>query len=451
MWHMQLGNAHFQLGDTELAATHLRESLSLLGTKLPSGAAGNAVFMARQIVRQVRDLTLGRPSVSRGAERLAIASAAASQLAWVNNVRRDIGGVMSMALLSVNLADRAGTTSIMGLSVLGAAASALKMRNLGRRYLDRARTEGRRRPVSRDFLLELMFDAMDLIGSGDVPGSVATLAEGVAAARRSSGRTMLGSLLGLSGVIDAMAGRFGSAGEFVREAAALVAGQPSHERYHVLNISVIVDGYRRTGAEGLELYRSMESVLMETMEPGDSQAQSSFIATKALLLFRGGEFAAAEQANDESFAMQTAGFRTVPPAQWASIEGTPEIYVGLWERANAEGRDASAIRAKALRSEKLLARFAKNHPVYAARLAIVRGEIAALDGHGGKAAQLFQQGAEAAGRLQLRFDEALAFFEQARLHPAGSADREKHLAIARAMFTECGAQHELDRVAALGG
>jgi hypothetical protein len=335
--------------------------------------------------------------------------------------------------------------------VLGAVASALGMRHLGRRYLDRARTEGRRRPVSRDFLLELMFDAMDLLGGGDVPGSVATLAEGVAAARRSSGRTMLGSLVGLSGVIDGMAGRLNSAADFVREAAALVAGQSSHERYHVLNISVIVEGYRRTGADGLELFRSMEAVLADAMEPGDSQAQSSFIATKALLSYRGGDFAAAERANDESYAMQIAGFRTTPPAQWASIEGTPEIYVGLWERAQTLGGDSSEIRAKALRSEKLLARFAKHHPVYIARLAIVRGQIAALSGQRDKAAQLFRQGAEAAGRLQLRFDEALAYFEQARLDAPGSAGREKNLAIARAMFTECGAQHELDRIAALGG
>jgi hypothetical protein len=127
------------------------------------------------------------------------------------------------------------------------------------------------------------------------------------------------------------------------------------------------------------------------------------------------------------------------------------VYAGLWEHAKAEGRDVSAIRAKTMRAAKCLAGFAKRYPVYGARLIILRGQIAALEGQRDKAEHLFRTGAEAAGRLQLRFDEALAYFELARLEPAGSPDRAKHLAIARAMFTECGAQHEIERVAALGG
>jgi hypothetical protein len=195
----------------------------------------------------------------------------------------------------------------------------------------------------------------------------------------------------------------------------------------------------------------MESTLIESMEPGDSQAQSSFIATKSVLLFRGGAFDEAERANDESYDLQIKGFRTTPPAQWGSIWGTPEVYIGLWERAKADGRDTSAIRAKVMRSERLLARFAKHYPVYEARLAIVRGQIAALNGDATRARASLQAGADAASRLQLRLDEALAHFELARLAAAGSADRGRNLAIAAALFMDAGAQHELDRVAALEG
>jgi class 3 adenylate cyclase len=451
LWHMQLGQAHFHLRHTDLAATHLTESLALLGTPLPSGTVGSTVFAARQFLRQVRDLTIGRPSPRRDAERLAVASAAASQFAWVNMVRRDGPGVASMGLLSVNLADRAGSTSIVGLALVGAMASAMRLRNLGRRYFDRARIEGRHRPVSRDFLLELLFDAIDLLGAGDVQASMATLDEGIAAARKSGGRAMLASHLGLRGVVEAMAGRIADGGQYVREAAELVGRDASHDRYHVLNIQVVVEGYGRPGADGLALFRSMEPMLLESIEPGDSQARSSFVSTKALLSFRGGDFASAESANDESYALLVRGFTTTPAAQWASIQGTPEVFIGLWEQSIAAGRDVSAIRAKSLRAEKLLARFAKHHPVYEARLTIVRGQIAALSQQHEKAAQLFRQGAEAASRLRLRFDEALAYFELARLAASGSAEREKGLAISRAIFTECGAQHELDRVAALGG
>jgi hypothetical protein len=277
------------------------------------------------------------------------------------------------------------------------------------------------------------------------------LTEGVAAARRSGGRAMLASHLGLRGVIEGMAGRFGAAREFVREAAELVGRDSSHDRYHVLNIHVVIEGYGRSGAEGLALFRSMEPILLESIEPGDSQARSSFESTKAVLSFRGGDFSTAEKATDESYALLLKGFATTPAAQWASIQGTPEVYIGLWEREKSAGRDVSKIRAKALRAEKLLARFAKHHPVYQARLTIVRGQIAALEGQRDKAAQLFRSGAETASRLQLRFDEALAYFELARLAAAGSAERDRDVAIARAIFTECGAEHELDLVAALGG
>ena len=37
----------------------------------------------------------------------------------------------------------------------------------------------------------------------------------------------------------------------------------------------------------------MEPVLLESIEPGDSQARSSFISTKAVLSFRGGDYATA--------------------------------------------------------------------------------------------------------------------------------------------------------------
>ena len=151
----------------------------------------------------------------------------------------------------------------------------------------------------------------------------------------------------------------------------------------------------------------------------------------------------------ESYSLQLEGFSTTPAAQWASIQGTPEVYVGLCEREKSAGRAVAKIRAKTLRAERLLARFAKHHPVYKARLTIVRGQIAALEGRNDKAAQLLRSCAEVASRLQLRFDEALAYFEIARLSAAGSAERDRDLAIARAIFTECAAQHELDRVAAL--
>ncbi|TAK15249.1 MAG: adenylate/guanylate cyclase domain-containing protein [Acidobacteria bacterium] len=448
-WHMMLGQAHFHLRQTDLAASHLTQSLDLLGTAMPSGAAGRALFAIGQVTRQIRDLTIGRPSATRGAERLAIASAAASQFAWVNMVRRDGGGVATMSLLSVNLADRAATTSIVGLSMLGAMASAMGMRKLGRRYFDRARIEGRRRPVSRDFLLELLFDAMDLLGAGDVPGCIATLTEGIAAARRGGGRSMLGSHLGLCGGIFAMAGRFIEGSDLVREAMDVIGKDASHDRFYVESNCTIVEGYRRPGAEGLAFYRSMEAMMLESMEPGDLQAQQGLSATKALLHLRGGDWAAAEAAGDESYALLVKNFRTTPAAAWAAIQGTPEVHIGLWERAQREGLDVSSIRAKALRSAAMLAKFRKLHPVYDARLSIVQGQIAALSGQSDKAVAAFRRGADAASRMQLAYDEGLAHFELARLAAKGSPEQEKELAIARAIFVEGGAQHELDRIAAL--
>ena len=189
--------------------------------------------------------------------------------------------------------------------------------------------------------------------------------------------------------------------------------------------------------------------MLESMEPGDQMAPQGLAAIKALSYFRGGEWAAAEAANDESYALHVKSFRTTPAAGWPAIQGTSEVSVGLWERSQREGLDVTAIRAKTLRSAALLAKFRKLHPVYDGRLSIVQGQIAALSGQPEKAKAAFRRGADAASRMHLGFDEGLAHFELARLAASGSPEREKELAIARAIFAEGGAQHELDRVAAL--
>jgi class 3 adenylate cyclase/tetratricopeptide (TPR) repeat protein len=450
-WHMQLGHAHFHLRESDLSEAHLTEALTLLGTPVPTTKAGRAMFAARQALRQVRDLVVGRPSPNREAERLAIASAAASQFAWVKIVRRDGAGAVMMSLLSVNLADRAGTTSILGLGFLGVLSSAMGLRGLGSRYFERARLEGRRRPMSREFLFELLFDAMNFAGAGDLRSAIATLTDTLPAARRTGSRIALAHHLSLLSIFEAMAGRLNLAAEYSAASVEAVGPHSSHARFHVLASAVFYVAYRLPGAEGLDRFRALEPTMLECMEPGDVQAESTLSSTKALMLLRGGAWSEAEAVNDQSFALLVKNVRTTPAAHWTSIQGAPDVYAGLWEHAKAEGRDVSAIRAKTLRATKCLAGFAKRYPVYGARLIILRGQIAALEGQRDKAAQLFRQGAEAAGRLQLRFDEALAYFELARLQPAGSPDRAKHLAIARAMFTDCGAQHELERVAALGG
>jgi len=369
----------------------------------------------------------------------------------VQIVRRDGAGAVMMSLLSVNLADRAGTTSILGLGFLGVLSSAMGLRGLGARYFERARLEGRRRPVSREFLFELLFDAMNFAGAGDLRSALATLTESVAAARRTGSRSALAQHLSLLSILEAMAGRLNSAAEISAESAEVTGSHSSHARFHVLASYVFYAALRLPGAEGLERYRALEPMLLDSMEPGDVQAESTWFSTKAIILCRGGAWAEADSANDRSFDLLVKNVRTTPAAHWTSIQGAPDVYVGLWEHTKAEGGDVSPIRTKTLRAVKCLAGFAKRYPVYGARLVIVRGQVAALDGQRDKAAQLFRDGAAAAGRLQLRFDEALAYFELARLSAARSSERDKHLAVARAIFTECGAQHELDRIAALEG
>jgi hypothetical protein len=292
---------------------------------------------------------------------------------------------------------------------------------------------------------------MNFAGAGDLRSGIATLTETLPAARRTGSRIALAHHLSLLSILEAMAGRLNLAAEYSAASVEAVGPHSSHARFHVLASGVFYAAYRLPGVEGLDRFRALEPTMLECMEPGDVQAESTLFSTKALMLLRGGAWAEAEAVNDQSFALLVKNIRTTPAAHWTSIQGAPDVYAGLWEHAKTEGRDISAIRAKTLRATKCLAGFAKRYPVYGARLIIVRGQIAALEGQRDKAAQLFRQGAEAASRLQLRFDEALAYFELARLQPDGSPDRAKHLAIARAMFTDCGAQHELERVAALGG
>ena len=115
-WHTRLGEAHFYLAHLPEAVEQLERALAMLGVGLPASKGGEVWFTARHVAAQLAHLARGSRPRAEAVESARIAAAAASLLAWIQMVRHDGARLAQMSLLSVNLAERAGTTSVLFVS-----------------------------------------------------------------------------------------------------------------------------------------------------------------------------------------------------------------------------------------------------------------------------------------------------------------------------------------------
>src|SRR5439155_14009258 len=142
-WHRMIGEAHYLLGDLDRAVLNLEASITAAGHPLPASSFGWALFFLRQIVLQLLFWLLPGKLASkseRARGELREASSASGRLANLSTYNGDKPRVLGASLLSANLAERAASTDVYSLAVMGYSAGYLQMHGLARRYFDHART-----------------------------------------------------------------------------------------------------------------------------------------------------------------------------------------------------------------------------------------------------------------------------------------------------------------------
>jgi tetratricopeptide (TPR) repeat protein len=130
------------------------------------------------------------------------------------------------------------------------------------------------------------------------------------------------------------------------------------------------------------------------------------------------------------------------PNQFSLVgySGPAEVYLSLAESAHPSPRLNERARAAC----RLLGRYTNLFPIGAPRKRLYDGLSYWQQRRPEKAFKAWQESIDAAGRLGMRYDQALAHYEVGRHLPASDPDRSTHLRHARELFQTCGAVYNLE-------
>lgn len=144
-------------GDLDLLETHAHRALSSFGRPLPASASGWALLLGRELLTQVAHLGGVSRRAADESERTVLRDAAitAGLMTQKFFYADDAVGLLSTALLSVNLAERASSESHVTrpLALVGFAAGVVGRERLANTYFRRAREGASHDPVDLAFAL----------------------------------------------------------------------------------------------------------------------------------------------------------------------------------------------------------------------------------------------------------------------------------------------------------
>jgi eukaryotic-like serine/threonine-protein kinase len=123
-----------------------------------------------------------------------------------------------------------------------------------------------------------------------------------------------------------------------------------------------------------------------------------------------------------------------------------EVYLSLWE-ASDPGHARAELAAAAAQACKALHGYARTFPIGRPRAWLAQGLYHWLDGKTRSAHQSWLRSLAAANQLAMSYDAGLAHFEIGHHLAAHDPKRQDHLAQAQALFAECSAGYDLERVA----
>ena len=426
-----LGFSRLWLGHVEQSAVHIRSSLATLGQRIPQSRAQLALGTLWQLTLGVRNHFLGRRFIRRKAAAVPPAEFAESMIryshiAWF---RADIPLSFYMSLRCLNLAERAQQSAETALiyGVLTNGAGALPAHGLARRYRDlslqAARVLGEPGIDSQVLLFVSLYEAgcaswsdcMERVQRAE------RLSREIGDVRRAEECTvMLGYLHLHTGDIDAA--------QRCYENAATSARRRGDRQ---------TTGWGLLGCARVQLRRGRpESALAALNEAAptvsDRLGGVELHGLLALAYLHSGQKASSLQA-------ARAGLQTLleaRPVSFTTLTGTAGVAESLRVLAAQTGHQDRALAREARQALKLLNRFARIFPIGEPQRYLQQGHQWNAAGRAKRALKCWQKAADAAARLQMPYDQALAWQAVAR-HAGGSAATVAH-ARAAALFETLG-------------
>ena len=445
--HRLLAEALWVLGMFAEVPGELSAAFRILGGR-EQWARSRYRLLATQLAVQAWHLVAG-PSIvhksPRRREQLIELSHTASLLAMLRASPRDTIALLGDSLLTLNLAEQAGSTNVLALGLLGYTADAVGLRRLSHTYFERARARAQEIGELNSYALALLFECMARFGAGDHVRAAALLHEGLAVARQLNDHRALARAADLLSVTHSFtfAESAVEAMRHVTEAIDSIRDRPVADRTYFLMTLRALSAQLLRPHDARRLFEPLEGLVEPSLEHCTADAEALMRAANALFHVRQGEIDAAVAAADAAFAWGRTRLRELPPSGWVFFEGPIEAYLA----AAADARISPALRNGHLRQARAavatLTRYARRCPIYASRAKHFEARLALLERRPDRARAKWEQASASAARLGLVLDEGRAHVHLAALASSDTI-RRQHFARARTLFAPVRSAYFMD-------
>ncbi|GEM_PF-2983683 len=446
--HRLLADALFGMGRLSTCADHATQALTGLGKRVPSGTAGWRLAYFQQLLQQLVHLVLPAPLVRAAARhrpRFAEAASAAERLSETTYFGSDPVHLVTTALLSANMAERAGGEAVAARSygMLGMVAGISRLPRLARRYFLKAQELAEQSGDLAALALRYYAEATWRLGTGQWGRTDASLKLALEIARSAGERQEVEVIRTLLASARLALGRLEEARLQAEELleSAQERSNPQHQVWslNLLGQTLIYLGRFEEAVERLEAARQL-------CGDADLPSEINCHGLLAQARMRRGEQREALRMAEAA----TLRIRQAPPivfAIHAGMCGVAEVYLAAWSRAlrSKEPAAAAEYRVQSVAACRDLALYARLFPIGRPRSAIFRGRVAWLDRDPVKARKLASQGLAEAEGLGVPFDEALARYDLARMADDDLSRRE-HQGAARELFSRMDCRFYLDEL-----
>jgi tetratricopeptide (TPR) repeat protein len=398
-------DAAFGLGRLEDCRAHAERALRILGIAVPRGRLSTSLSLLSNLGRQLAHL--GAPTLTEARDepartRLAEAALAAQRIAERHYFAFDAASMIDASLLSVNLAERAGSYPRVPrtYAMLGVTVGLARLDGLAARYFERALSGARSTHDLSGLVFARYAQAAHLIGKGQWDEVREAADEAFECAARLGDRSEINVVQTIMGHVEFYTGELEASAE--RYAAiAESASETDNPQHHAWGLYARARALLELGVspESLTLLLAARNVLAKHPELASEIICFGLLARAYLA--EGDEDAALGAAREAEVRILSGA-----PVVFSAYSG----YVGAAElrlhrlRTTQDRAEAEAAR----RMRRALSRFAASFPIARPSAARIASELAHLQGRANEALRLARESLDSATRLGMHHDAALA-------------------------------------------
>ena len=349
----------------------------------------------------------------------------------------DVLGVLGMALLSANVAEREGHTSLTGQALLGVFANGAGFRDMAQRYFVRTRAADVGSEARRDLVFVDVCESTILLAHGALERVNRLCREGSARAREIGDWQSLG-LFELNRAFSEM--YVGRLRNMVAHASQVVEYLGRDDSSENATIAVRTLGLAYCLAGRLEDAHGLVETHSLRMGAGaGGLALATFEATRAQIFAGLGRLDEAVRCADRAVDLWTnSAVVTALNPQYFS--GPLDVYLAQFERSRGLPAEEARWQRRCALVLKYQQQWAKSHPVGTAQHLLYTARFQRVSGEHEQALESLRAGIFEADGMGLGYHGALARYYQARWeHPVGPG-RVSAMREARRLLEDVGAQ-----------